>query len=226
MAPPTCWLVCAASGATSRCGGAGRGRLLSMGADLSGWGPHFASRGSLWVRLCRSRQSGDPGGLAWTCLSCLRLKAVLPAHTPKVHTVCSAALTPECSLGRLRTMILPPACVRLLSRNFSKMHCFRISESVVPEPGEHGAGAAEEQRAGAWGGWGESERPAVLIPQARGTPVQTEALQPAQAERCLRRSQVRAQSPTPSRSPALSPSPSPHPAAGSRPFPQGQTSRC
>ena len=33
-------------------------------------------------------------------------------------------------------MVLPPACVRLLSRNFSKMHCFRISESATPEPGE------------------------------------------------------------------------------------------
>ncbi|MBV99768.1 Diacylglycerol kinase theta, partial [Eschrichtius robustus] len=33
-------------------------------------------------------------------------------------------------------MVLPPACVRLLSRNFSKMHCFRISESTAPEPGE------------------------------------------------------------------------------------------
>ncbi|XP_036982843.2 diacylglycerol kinase theta isoform X2 [Artibeus jamaicensis] len=54
----------------------------------------------------------------------------------QVHAVCSAALAPECSFGRLRTMVLPPACVRLLSRNFSKMHCFRISESAVPEPGE------------------------------------------------------------------------------------------
>ncbi|XP_036903254.1 diacylglycerol kinase theta isoform X2 [Sturnira hondurensis] len=54
----------------------------------------------------------------------------------QVHAVCSAALAPECWFGRLRTMVLPPACVRLLSRNFSKMHCFRISESAVPEPGE------------------------------------------------------------------------------------------
>lgn len=51
----------------------------------------------------------------------------------QAHSVCCAALAPECTFGRLRTMILPPACVRLLSRNFSKMHCFRISES---EPGE------------------------------------------------------------------------------------------
>ncbi|XP_007953967.1 diacylglycerol kinase theta [Orycteropus afer afer] len=54
----------------------------------------------------------------------------------QVHSVCSSALPPECSFGRLRSMVLPPACVRLVSRNFSKMHCFRISESVVPEPGE------------------------------------------------------------------------------------------
>ncbi|XP_057560862.1 diacylglycerol kinase theta isoform X3 [Hippopotamus amphibius kiboko] len=54
----------------------------------------------------------------------------------QAHSVCSAALAPECTFGRLRTMLLPPACVRLLSRNFSKMHCFRISESAAPEPGE------------------------------------------------------------------------------------------
>ncbi|XP_072803727.1 diacylglycerol kinase theta isoform X2 [Vicugna pacos] len=54
----------------------------------------------------------------------------------QAHSVCSAALTPECTFGRLRTMVLPPACVRLLSRNFSKMHCFRISESAAPEPGD------------------------------------------------------------------------------------------
>ncbi|OWK13801.1 hypothetical protein Celaphus_00017221 [Cervus elaphus hippelaphus] len=50
--------------------------------------------------------------------------------------VCSAALAPECTFGRLRTLVLPPACVRLLSRNFSKMHCFRIPEIAVPEPGD------------------------------------------------------------------------------------------
>lgn len=65
-----------------------------------------------------------------------RLKAVLP----QAHSVCCAALAPECTFGRLRTMILPPACVRLLSRNFSKMHCFRISES---EPGKCGVGDLE-----------------------------------------------------------------------------------
>uniref|UniRef100_A0A4X1T490 Diacylglycerol kinase n=1 Tax=Sus scrofa TaxID=9823 RepID=A0A4X1T490_PIG len=54
----------------------------------------------------------------------------------QAHSVCSTALAPECTFGRLRTMVLPPACVRLLSRNFSKMHCFRISESTTPEPGE------------------------------------------------------------------------------------------
>ncbi|KAK2499459.1 LOW QUALITY PROTEIN: hypothetical protein MC885_006166, partial [Smutsia gigantea] len=54
----------------------------------------------------------------------------------QAHSVCSAALAPECAFGRLRTMVLPPACVRLFSRNFSKMHCFRIPESAAPEPGE------------------------------------------------------------------------------------------
>ncbi|KAF5913809.1 hypothetical protein HPG69_014833, partial [Diceros bicornis minor] len=52
------------------------------------------------------------------------------------HSVCSAALAPECAFGRLRTLVLPPACVRLLSRNFGKTHCFRIAEGAAPEPGE------------------------------------------------------------------------------------------
>ncbi|XP_066241439.1 diacylglycerol kinase theta [Saccopteryx leptura] len=54
----------------------------------------------------------------------------------QAHTVCSAVLAPECTFGRLHTMVLPPACVHLLSRNFNKTHCFRISESVAPEQGE------------------------------------------------------------------------------------------
>lgn len=62
--------------------------------------------------------------------------------------VCSAALAPECTFGRLRTLVLPPACVRLLSRNFSKMHCFRVSESAAPEPGEHGVRVRREGRGG------------------------------------------------------------------------------
>lgn len=59
-----------------------------------------------------------------------------PCPHLQAHSVCSAALAPECTFGRLRTMVLPPACVRLLSRNFSKMHCFRISENSAPETGE------------------------------------------------------------------------------------------
>ncbi|XP_058402476.1 diacylglycerol kinase theta isoform X2 [Diceros bicornis minor] len=54
----------------------------------------------------------------------------------QAHSVCSAALAPECAFGRLRTLVLPPACVRLLSRNFGKTHCFRIAEGAAPEPGE------------------------------------------------------------------------------------------
>ncbi|XP_019410758.1 PREDICTED: diacylglycerol kinase theta [Crocodylus porosus] len=52
------------------------------------------------------------------------------------HVACYTAVTPECTFGRLRNMILPPNCVRLFSRNFSKMHCFRISESLHTEPDE------------------------------------------------------------------------------------------
>ncbi|XP_038947477.1 diacylglycerol kinase theta isoform X5 [Rattus norvegicus] len=54
----------------------------------------------------------------------------------QAHSVCSTALTPECTFGRLRSMVLPPSCVRLLSRNFSKMHCFRIPETMVLELGD------------------------------------------------------------------------------------------
>ncbi|XP_045384253.1 diacylglycerol kinase theta isoform X1 [Lemur catta] len=54
----------------------------------------------------------------------------------QAHSVCSTALAPDCTFGRLRSLVLPPACVRLLSRNFSKMHCFRIAETVALEPGE------------------------------------------------------------------------------------------
>ncbi|XP_058157876.1 LOW QUALITY PROTEIN: diacylglycerol kinase theta [Dasypus novemcinctus] len=54
----------------------------------------------------------------------------------QAHSACHTALPPECTFGRLRGMVLPPACVRLVSRNFSKRHCFRIPEPVAPEPGE------------------------------------------------------------------------------------------
>uniref|UniRef100_A0AAR2LJU6 Diacylglycerol kinase n=1 Tax=Pygocentrus nattereri TaxID=42514 RepID=A0AAR2LJU6_PYGNA len=45
------------------------------------------------------------------------------------HASCYVIISPECSLGRLRGMILHPSCVRVCSRNFSKMHCYRISET-------------------------------------------------------------------------------------------------
>uniref|UniRef100_A0A8D0GY71 Diacylglycerol kinase n=1 Tax=Sphenodon punctatus TaxID=8508 RepID=A0A8D0GY71_SPHPU len=52
------------------------------------------------------------------------------------HAACYIIVTPECTFGKLRNMILPPNCVRLFSRNFSKMHCFRISEILQTEPGK------------------------------------------------------------------------------------------
>uniref|UniRef100_A0A3Q1J7S5 Diacylglycerol kinase n=1 Tax=Anabas testudineus TaxID=64144 RepID=A0A3Q1J7S5_ANATE len=45
------------------------------------------------------------------------------------HAACYLNVPPECTQGRLRCMLLHPACVRLDSRNFSKMHCYRITES-------------------------------------------------------------------------------------------------
>uniref|UniRef100_A0A672P4Y9 Diacylglycerol kinase n=1 Tax=Sinocyclocheilus grahami TaxID=75366 RepID=A0A672P4Y9_SINGR len=45
------------------------------------------------------------------------------------HASCCIIIPPECGMGRLRNMILHPSCVRICSRNFSKMHCYRISEN-------------------------------------------------------------------------------------------------
>ncbi|XP_005737795.1 diacylglycerol kinase theta isoform X1 [Pundamilia nyererei] len=49
------------------------------------------------------------------------------------HAACYLGMPAECTLGRLRCMLLHPACVRLDSRNFSKMHCYRIAESCSHE---------------------------------------------------------------------------------------------
>ncbi|GAA6074886.1 diacylglycerol kinase theta [Tachysurus ichikawai] len=46
------------------------------------------------------------------------------------HASCYITIPPECGLGRLRNMILHPSCVRVCSRNFSKIHCYRISEPL------------------------------------------------------------------------------------------------
>ncbi|XP_055977482.1 diacylglycerol kinase theta isoform X2 [Sorex fumeus] len=53
----------------------------------------------------------------------------------QAHSVCAAVIAAECTFGRLTSLTLPPTCVRLLSRNFSKMHCFRICERLA-EPGD------------------------------------------------------------------------------------------
>uniref|UniRef100_A0A8D2M8F4 Diacylglycerol kinase n=1 Tax=Zonotrichia albicollis TaxID=44394 RepID=A0A8D2M8F4_ZONAL len=49
----------------------------------------------------------------------------------------SSGIFQECTFGRLRNMILPPSCVQLFSRNFSKLHCFRISENLQTESGKN-----------------------------------------------------------------------------------------
>ncbi|XP_056374232.1 diacylglycerol kinase theta isoform X2 [Hyla sarda] len=54
----------------------------------------------------------------------------------QAHAACYAILNHECTFGRLRNMVLPPNCVVLQSRNFSKMHCFRISENLQAEHGK------------------------------------------------------------------------------------------
>uniref|UniRef100_A0A3P9J702 Diacylglycerol kinase n=1 Tax=Oryzias latipes TaxID=8090 RepID=A0A3P9J702_ORYLA len=50
------------------------------------------------------------------------------------HPSCYHSVPLECAVGRLRCMLLKPTCVRLDSRNFSKMHCYRITESCGHEP--------------------------------------------------------------------------------------------
>nr|XP_012638857.1 diacylglycerol kinase theta isoform X2 [Microcebus murinus] len=89
------------------------------------------------------------GGRARSCQPCPcvgTLHGLRPGPRPQdprlnpmslqAHSVCSMALAPECTFGRLRSLVLPPGCVRLLSRNFSKMHCFRIAETPALEQGE------------------------------------------------------------------------------------------
>lgn len=49
------------------------------------------------------------------------------------HGTCFVSVAPDCGLGRFRTMILNPQSVRLESRNFSKMHLYRVQESSGPE---------------------------------------------------------------------------------------------
>ncbi|XP_015228773.1 PREDICTED: diacylglycerol kinase theta [Cyprinodon variegatus] len=49
------------------------------------------------------------------------------------HAACYRLVSPECNLGRLRNMLLHPSIVCLDSRNFSKMHCYRIMESCNQE---------------------------------------------------------------------------------------------
>ncbi|KAK7916229.1 hypothetical protein WMY93_011990 [Mugilogobius chulae] len=49
------------------------------------------------------------------------------------HGTCFVSVPPDCGLGRIRAMILKPRCVRLESRNFSKMHLYRVVESPGAE---------------------------------------------------------------------------------------------
>uniref|UniRef100_A0A452TIC2 Diacylglycerol kinase n=1 Tax=Ursus maritimus TaxID=29073 RepID=A0A452TIC2_URSMA len=107
------------------------GLRVGLGGGTDGgtclWVLELPSQGSRCGGLRRGHGS-SVGPAEW-------LKAGPCPHL-QAHSVCSAALAPECTFGRLHTMVLPPACVRLLSRNFSKMHCFRISEGSAPETGE------------------------------------------------------------------------------------------
>ncbi|KAJ3602777.1 hypothetical protein NHX12_030525 [Muraenolepis orangiensis] len=49
------------------------------------------------------------------------------------HAACYVILSPECQLGRLGSMVLPPACLQLCSRNYSKMHCYLTRKEELVE---------------------------------------------------------------------------------------------
>ncbi|XP_037118931.1 diacylglycerol kinase theta-like isoform X4 [Syngnathus acus] len=68
--------------------------------------------------LCRRSCSSSDGLAGMRCEWC----------GVTCHAACHLRVAPVCTLGRLRLMMLHPACVRLQSRNFSKHHCFRIVE--------------------------------------------------------------------------------------------------
>ncbi|XP_032876349.1 diacylglycerol kinase theta isoform X2 [Amblyraja radiata] len=61
-----------------------------------------------------------------------------------VHADCYSDLTPECNFGRLQNMILPPDCVRVCARSFSKFHSFRISEHSQTEQGDEESGEDDD----------------------------------------------------------------------------------
>ncbi|KAM5158580.1 diacylglycerol kinase theta isoform 3-T3 [Callospermophilus lateralis] len=107
--------------------------------------PHAATAASATRMDTRTMTRITTTGGRGTCLPARAARSagrrVGPPMCRQAHAVCSTALAPECAFGRLRSMVLPPSCVRLLSRNFSKMHCFRIAETVVPEPGDRDDGA-------------------------------------------------------------------------------------
>ncbi|XP_061580814.1 diacylglycerol kinase theta-like [Cololabis saira] len=54
------------------------------------------------------------------------------------HAACRAAVPPECTLGRLRGLLLPPRCVRLQARNFSRRHLYRVPETPEQDHSDDG----------------------------------------------------------------------------------------
>lgn len=49
------------------------------------------------------------------------------------HGTCFLSVEPDCALARVQGLTLKPLCVRLESRNFSKMHLYRITETAQQE---------------------------------------------------------------------------------------------
>ncbi|TWW55482.1 Diacylglycerol kinase theta [Takifugu flavidus] len=49
------------------------------------------------------------------------------------HAACCSSLPAGCALGRLRCMLLHPACVELTSRNFSRKQVYRLTEDCSPD---------------------------------------------------------------------------------------------
>lgn len=104
---------------------------------FSGKTPRCAELGAPWHLGCVGHCLTSPS-------------PVLTVPLPQAHSVCAMVIAAPCTFGRLRSLTLPPTCVRLLSRNFSKMHCFRICERPA-EPGE-GLQRGEGREGNAHGG--------------------------------------------------------------------------
>uniref|UniRef100_A0A8C4ZWB1 Diacylglycerol kinase n=1 Tax=Gadus morhua TaxID=8049 RepID=A0A8C4ZWB1_GADMO len=79
------------------------------------------------------------------------------------HAACYAVLPPACKLGRLASVLLPPSSVQLSSRNYSKMHCYRIAEGSHHDMDEVGPSSPVAPRETPQTSSSESAKQAVRV---------------------------------------------------------------